>query len=164
MSRIAWPLLANSNLTKEQSELLAQLIKPPSASKISDVLARIGLPTEAYGWDQQAVHALALIRLGKEKQARSEIATLYAKVSANYKSNPKGSLDYGPEAGESRYRDYVDYLQLCELLSGFQDSISNDHKSATKHVAQAKQLRSKVSPKAAVLIAEISRRSEADQH
>ena len=164
MSRIAWPLLAHSNLTKEQAELLAKLVKPPSAWRISDVMARIGMPTEANGWDQQAVYALALIRLGKEKQARSEISNLYAKASTNYKANPKGSLDYGPEAGESRYRDYVDYLQLCELLSGFQDSITNNHTGATKHVSQAQKLRNKVSPEAAVLIEEISRRSKSDKH
>ncbi len=164
ISRIAWPFLAKSNLTEEQSELLARLVKPPSTSRISDVMARMGMPTEAYGWDQQAVYALALIRLGEDRQARSEISLLHTKVSTNYKANPKGSLDYGREAGESRYRDYVDYLQLCEVLSGFQDSRNLNHKGATQHITRAQKLRNKVSPEAAVLIAEISRRSELAKH
>lgn len=164
MSRIAWPLLANGNLTTEQSELVAKLVKPSSASRISDVMARMGMPTEAYGWDQQAVYALALIRLDKEKQARSEISSLYAKAATNYKANPKGGLDYGHGAGPARYRDYVDYLQLCKLLRGFQDSFTNDHKGAIKHVTQAQNLRKKVSPEGAILIAEINRRSESGKN
>lgn len=99
--------------------------------------------------------------MGKEQQARYEISTLKAKVSTNYRRNPKGSLDYGPEAGESRYRSYVDYLQLCETLSGFQASISKDDEAASKHVMQAHKLRNKLSPEAAVLVAEIKWRSEA---
>ena len=163
ITRISWPLLTDSDLTDEQAELLSKLIKPQGVSRIGDVMARVGLPSEAYGWDQQAAYAMALMRLGKEKQARQEISNLHAKASTNYKANPKGSLDYGPEAGVSRYRDYVDYLQLCEVLSGFQDSVSNNHKNAAKHVTQARNLRYKLSPEAMVLVVEINRRSRSDQ-
>lgn len=38
LSRAAWPILAQGNLAQEQAELLAQLIKPPGASWINDVL------------------------------------------------------------------------------------------------------------------------------
>ncbi|MDG2223741.1 MAG: hypothetical protein P8L85_20350 [Rubripirellula sp.] len=125
-ARTAWPLLANNKLTKDQAEFLAELTKPSGNSGINGVLARLGRPSEPQGWDVQAAYALALIRSGKEKQAREQISNLHAKVSANYKAYPEGGLDYGPEAGDARYRNYVDYLQLCEVLHGLQASISDD--------------------------------------
>ena len=153
-ARIAWPLLANNKLTKEQAELLAELTKRPALSRINDLMSRFGQPTEAHGWDVQAAYALALIRCGKEKQARSEISSLHAKVSANYKSNPDGGLDQGLEAGDARLRNYIDYLQLCWILEGLQDAISNDYAGAKERVKQARRLRKNLSPESRMLIAE----------
>jgi hypothetical protein len=156
-ARTAWPLLAKSELDKDQAEFLAGMIKPTGRSSVSELLARFGQPTEPQGWDVQAAYALALIRSGKEKQARDQILMLHAKVSANYKANPEGGLDYGPEAGDARYRNYVDYLQLCEVLHGLQASISDDQEGGKDRIKRAKKLRDELSPEASMLIAEIDR-------
>ena len=162
-ARTAWPLLADNKLTQEQAGLLVELTEPQLGVRIYDRMARLGQPTEPLGWDVQAAYALALIRSGNDKQARDEITTLHAKVSINHKANPKGSLDYGPEAGEARYRNYIDYLQLCEILHGLQAAISKDHEGATERIKQARKLRDDLSPEASLLIAEVGRRSEADE-
>jgi len=155
-----WPLLADDKLTQERAGLLVELTKPQLGVRMNDTIARLGRPTEALGWDVQAAHGLALIRNGKDKQARNEITTLHHKVSINHKANPKGRLDYGPEAGEARYRNYIDYLQLCEILHGLQAAISKDHEGAAERIKQARKLRDVLSPEASLLIAEVGRRAE----
>jgi len=160
-ARTAWPLLADSKLTQKQAALLVELTKPQLSVRMNDGISRLGTPTEALGWDVQAAYALALIRSSNDKQARNEITTLHRKVSINHKANPKGSLDYGPEAGESRYRNYIDYLQLCEILHGLQSAISKDHEDAMERIREARKLRDVLSPEANLLIAEVGRRAEA---
>ena len=162
-ARTAWPLLADNKLTQEQAGLLVKLTEPQLLVRMNDRKARLGQPTEPLGWDVQAAYALALIRSGNDKQSRDEITILHDKVSINYKANPKGSLDYGPEAGEARYRNYIDYLQLCEILHGLQAAISKDHAGATQRIKQARKLRDVLSPEASLLIAEVGRRAEADE-
>ncbi len=162
-ARTAWPLLAGNKLTQEQAGLLVELTEPQLLVRMNDRKSRLGQPTEALGWNVQAAYALALIRSGNDKRARDEIATLHHKVSINHKANPKGSLDYGPEAGDARYRNYIDYLQLCEILHGLQAAISKDPEGTTQRIKQARKLRDDLSPEASLLIAEIGGRSEADE-
>jgi hypothetical protein len=163
LARAVWPLLADDKLTQERAAFLLELTEPQLRVRMNDRKARLGQPTEPLGWDVQAAYALALIRSGNDKQARDEITTLHHKVSINHKANPKGSLDYGPEAGEARYRNYIDYLQLCEILHGLQAAISEDHEDAREHIKQARKLRDLLSSEASLLIAEVGRRAEADE-
>lgn len=158
LARIAWPLLADATLTKQQTTLLAELIKPRLSSRwLGDVLAQLDKPSEPFAWDLQVTYALALMRMGEDKRALKEVANLQRKVFANFKASPAGKLDYGPEAGEARYRDYVDYLQACELLNGLRAAIAGDHEGAAGRVQQARQLRDSLSPEAGQLVAEIER-------
>lgn len=154
-ARTAWPLLSKSDLDKDRAEFLAGMIQPIGLSSVSELLARFGRPTEPEGWDVQAAYALALIRSGKEKQARDQILMLHTKVSANYRANPEGGLDYGPEAGDARYRNYVDFLQLCEVLHALQASISDDQEGGKDRIKRARKLRDELSPEASILVAEI---------
>ncbi|MEE2937188.1 MAG: hypothetical protein VYA84_14480 [Planctomycetota bacterium] len=154
-ARTAWPLLSKSDLDKDRAEFLAGMIQPTGLSSVSELLARFGRPTEPQGWDVQAAYALALIRSGKEKQARDQILMLHTKVSANYRANPEGGLDYGPEAGDARYRNYVDFLQLCEVLHALQASISDDQEGGKDRIKRARKLRDELSPEASILVAEI---------
>lgn len=108
-----WPLLADEEPTPAQAAFMVELTKPQMGVRMNDRSARSGKPTEPLGWDVQAAYALALIRSGNDKQAHDEITILHDKVSINHARNPKGRLDYGPEAGARRYRNYTDYLQLC---------------------------------------------------
>lgn len=158
LARAVWPLLADDKLTPQQAVFLAKLTKPHLGVRINDKKARRGQPTEPYGWDVQAAYALAQIRSGNNKQAHTEVTTLHDKVPINYKANPKGRLDYGHEAGSGRYRNYTDYLQLCEALHALQAAISNNPKDATKHIENARKLRAKLSPEAAPLVTEVARR------
>ena len=139
MTRTVWPLLADDGLTLGQAAFIVELTKPQMGVRMNDSAARRGRPTEPLGWDVQAAYALALIRSGKDKQAAGEIAILHKKVSINHARNPKGSLDYGHEAGTGRYRDYTDYLQLCDVLYALQDAIANDHAAAKRHLEKARQ-------------------------
>ena len=158
LARGAWPLLADDRLTQKRAAFLSELTEPQWLVRENDRKARRGEPTEALGWDVQAAYALALIRSGNDKQARDEITILNSKVSMQYKFNPNGKLDYGPEAGDARYRNYIDYLQLCEILRGLQAAISKDHEGATQHIKQARKLRDELSPEASLLLAEVGRR------
>lgn len=162
LARTVWPLLANSEPTREQAVLMAEMTKPQMGVRMYDKMARAGQPTEPLGWDVQAAHTLALIRSGKAKEARDEISILHDKVSINNARNPKGSLDYGPEAGEARYRNYTDYLQLCQVLHALQAAIANDHESAQAQLENARKLRETLSTEAAPLVAEVDRRIKAD--
>lgn len=158
--RASWPVLTNEAFSKKKAMVLVKLTDPQFNVRISDGIARLGIKTEPYGWNIHAGHALALIRSGKEWQASEEIKTLHAKVSNLHKANPKGRLDYGPKAGEGRYRDYIDYLQLCELLHGLQAAISSKHEDAAKRIANAAKLRDTFSTEASLLVAEIARRGK----
>ena len=160
LARTLWPLLSESKPTSRQANFMAQLIKPQKGINFYDLLSRLGQPTEPLGWDVQVTYALALIRSGNDKQARKRINLLHRKVSINHTHNPKGSLDYGPEAGTGRYRDYVHYLQLCEVLHALRAAVSNDHTSARKHIENARKHREPLSPEAAPLVAEIVLRIE----
>ena len=155
LARALWPLLSESKPTSRQANFMAQLIKPQKSINFYDLLSRLGQPTEPLGWDVQVTYALALIRSGNDKQARKHINLLHRKVSINHTHNPKGSLDYGPEAGTGRYRDYIHYLQLCEVLHALRAAASNDHTSARKHIENARKHREPLSPEAAPLVAEI---------
>ncbi len=106
---------------------------------------------------------MALIRSGNDKEARNEIEILQIKVSRNYKANPEGGLDYGPEAGEGRYRTFVDYLQLCEILSSLRAAIAHDQEGAAQHLKQARGVRNILSPEAGLLLDEIERRVAAEK-
>jgi acetyl esterase/lipase len=163
IARTVWPLLADLEPTPAQAAFMAELTKPQMGVRINDKLARVGIPTEALGWDVQAAYALALIRSGQDKQARDEITMLHDKVSINYARNPKGSLDYGVEAGAGRYRNYTDYLQLCQVLHALQDAISNNHEGARKRMEKARKLREDLSPEASPLVTEVSRRVKVDK-
>ena len=160
LARALWPLLSESKPTSRQANFMAQLIKPQKSINFYDLLSRLGQPTEPLGWDVQVTYALALIRSGNDKQAQKNINLLHRKVSINHTHNPKGSLDYGPEAGTGRYRDYVHYLQLCEVLHALRAAASNDHTSARKHIENARKHREPLSPEAAPLVAEIVLRIE----
>lgn len=160
LARTLWPLLSESKPTSSQANFMAQLIKPQKGIHLYDWLSRLGKPTEPLGWDVQMTYALALIRSGNDKQARRHINLLHQKVSINHTHNPKGSLDYGPEAGTGRYRDYVHYLQLCEILHALRTTVSSDHTSARKHIENARKHRELLSPEAAPLVAEIVLRIE----
>ena len=155
LARTLWPLLSESKPTSSQANFMAQLIKPQKGIHFYDLLSRLGQPTEPLGWDVQVAYALALIRSGNDKQAQKHINLLHRKVSINHTHNPKGSLDYGPEAGTGRYCDYVNYLQLCEVLHALRAAASNDHTSARKHIENARKHREPLSPEAAPLVAEI---------
>lgn len=163
LARAAWPLLADEKLTPKRAAFLVELTEPQMLVREKDRLARLGQSTEPLGWDVQAAYALALIRSGKDKQAGGEITALHHKVAVNHKVNPEGRLDYGPEAGEARYRNYIDYLQLCEILLGLQAAVAGDHAGAARRVEQARELRDVLSPEASLLIAEIGRRAKADE-
>lgn len=160
IARTTWPLLVNNELTQEQAGFVLELTKPQMAVRMNDKKARRGKWTEPQGWDVQAAYALALIRSGKNEQGRDEVSSLRQKVSQNYARKPNGSLDYGPEAGPGRYRDYLDYLQLCEVLYALQAAISNDPDGAKKHLEKAHGLRKALSPEATPLVAELTRRVE----
>ena len=160
LARALWPLLTEGKPTPKQATFMAQLIKPKKGINFYDLLSRLGQPTEPLGWDVQVTYALALIRSGNDKQAQKNINLLHRKVSINHTHNPKGSLDYGPEAGTGRYRDYVHYLQLCEVLHALRAAASNDHTSARKHIENARKHREPLSPEAAPLVAEIVLRIE----
>jgi hypothetical protein len=157
LARGVWPLLADEP-TSEQAAFLAELTKPQMGVRMNDRRARAGKPTEPLGWDVQAAHALALIRSGDDERARDEIDILHDKVSINHARNPKGQLDYGLEAGAARYRNYTDYLQLCEILRALQAALSNDPEGAKTHIANAVQLREVLSPEATPLATEVHRR------
>ena len=158
MARTTWPLLAGNKLTQEQAALLVELNEPQALVRKADNMARSGERYESIGWDVQSAYALALIRSGDDKQARAEITILHKKVSMQYEFNPEGRLDYGPEAGEGRFRNHIDYLQLCEILHGLQAAISNDREDATKRIENGRKLRKALSPEAAPLVTEIARR------
>lgn len=160
LARALWPLLSEGKPTPRQANFMAQLIKPQKGINFYDLLSRLGQPTEPLGWDVQLTYALALIRSGNDEQAQKRINLLHQKVSINHTHNPKGSLDYGPEAGTGRYRDYVHYLQLCEVLHALRTAVSNDHTSARKHIENARKHREPLSPEAARLVAEIVLRIE----
>ena len=163
MARTAWPLMAEKEPTPEQAVFMVELTKPQTGVRMNDRIAQGGMPTEPLGWNVQAAHALALIRAGKDKSARDEITLLHGKVSINHARNPKGRLDYGPEAGAWRYRNYIDYLQLCEVMRALQAAISNDRAAAKKHIETAKKLRQAFSPEAAPLVTEVERRIKSDK-
>ena len=158
MARTVWPLLADLEPIPAQAAFMAELTKPQIGVRMNDRQARAGNPTEPLGWDVQAAYALALIRSGQYKQARDEITMLHDKVSINYALSPKGSLDYGVEAGAGRYRNYTDYLQLCQVLHALQDAISNNDEGAREHMEKARKLREDFSPEASPLVTEVSRR------
>ncbi len=145
LAGIAWPLLAATPLRTEQAELLAELTRPNFSVRLADGIARLGMPTERYGWDVQATHALALIRSGKGKKAQAAVKRLNRKVSMN---ELKGRLR----------RNYTNELQLCEVLQGLQAAVANDHEAARQHLENARQLRDDLSPQASPLAAEIERR------
>lgn len=161
--RVVWPLLATDKPTPEQARFLAELTKPQIQVRMNDKKARAGRWTEPLGWDVQAAYALALIRSGDDKQARDEISILHNKVSIDLALDPKGSLDYGPEAGAGRYRNYTDYLQLCEVLHALQAAIANDREGAKKHIENARKLREALSPEATPLVTEVDRRVKMDK-
>ena len=163
LARAVWPLLAQNSPRPEQATFFAELTKPQLGVRINDRIARAGRPTEPLGWDVQAAHALALIRSGKNKEARDEITILHDKVAINHARNPNGKLDYGPEAGAGRYRNYTDYLQLCEVLRALQAAILDDHKGARAHIENARSLREALSTEATPLVAEVARRVDANQ-
>ena len=155
LARAVWPLLAEKEPTQKQAAFLVKLSKPQMSVRIYDKLARLGKPTEVLGWDVQAAYALALIRSGDDKQARNEITILHDKVSINRKANPEGRLDFGPAAGVGRYRNYTDYLQLCEVLHALQAALSGDREGAMKHIGFAQKLREALSPEAIELFTEV---------
>lgn len=163
LARTIWPLLADGEPTSKQAAFMSDLTKPQFSIRMNDRRARAGKPTEPLGWDVQAAYALALVRSGKGQEARNEIAVLHDKVAINHARNPKGKLDYGPEAGAGRFRSYTDYLQLCEALSALQAAISNDRKAATQHIENARKLRETLSPEATPLVTEAARRIKLDQ-
>jgi hypothetical protein len=162
LARALWPLLADDEPTPEQAAFMVELTKPQMGVRMNDRRARRGKPTEPLGWDVQATYALALIRSGKDKQARDEITILHDKVTINHARNPNGRLDYGPEAGAGRYRNYTDYVQLCEVLHALQAAISTDRKGAKKHIENARKLREALSPEATLLVTEVARRVKTD--
>lgn len=155
MARAVWPLLATKEPNQEQASFVAELVKPQIGVRINDKAVKRGKPTEPFGWNVQAAYALALIRSGKAEQAHEEIDLLHAKARINSKVNPEGKLDYGPAAGEGRYRNYKDYLQLCEVLRALQALILDERVAATKHLEMAKKLRATFSVEAIPLVAEV---------
>ncbi len=155
MSRAVWPLLATKEPNQEQASFIAELVKPQIGVRINDKAVKRGKPTEPFGWNVQAAYALALIRSGKAKQGHEEIDLLYAKAGINSKVNPEGKLDYGPDAGEGRYRNYKDYLQMCEVLRALQALILDDRIVAAKHLEMAKKLRETFSAEAIPLVSEV---------
>ena len=154
IARTVWLLLAEKKPTKGKAAFLAELTKPQFGVRMYDKLARRGQPGEPLGWHVQAAHALALLRSGKEQQAREEISILHKKVSINHTANPKGRLDYGSEAGDARFRSYTDYLQICEALLALQAANSNDCDAAKKHIGNAKKLNKTPTPEAVPLLKE----------
>ena len=162
IARTTWPLLADDEPTPEQAAFMVELTEPQLGVRKNDEAARRGKPTEPLGWDVQAAHALALIRSANAEQAGDEITILHDKVSINHARNPKGRLDYGSEAGEERYRNYTDYLQLCEALHALQAAIANDREGAKKHLENVRKLREALSPEATPLVTEVVRRVKVD--
>jgi hypothetical protein len=150
-------LLAEGKPTAKQASFMAQLIEPQKSIRMHDWLTR-GKPSEPFGWDVRSAYALTLIRNKNDKQARHEISTLHDQVSVNHAQNLKGSIDYGPEAGSGRYRNYVGYLQLCEILHALQAVDSKNHNRARKHIKNTRKLRKTFSPEASPLVAEIEKR------
>lgn len=158
LARAVWPILSEKDLTKKQAAFIVKLSKPQMSVRIYDKLARLGKSTEVLGWDVQAAYALALIRSGNDKKARNEISNLQRKVSINRKANPRGSLDYGHSAGDRRYRNYTDYLQLCEVLHALNFIILGNRESAVRHIETAQKLRRTFSPQSIALSTEVKQR------
>ena len=163
LAQALWPILAADEPTREQAALMVELTRPSMGVRMNDRRARSGKPTEPLGWDVQAAYALALIRSGKDKQAHDEVTILRDKIAINHARNPSGRLVYGPEAGEGRYRHYTDYLQLCEVLHALQAAISNDREGAKLHIEKAGKQREGLSPEAALLVTEVTRRISVDK-
>jgi hypothetical protein len=145
IARTVWPLLADEKVTQEQAAFLAELSKPQFSIRMNDRIARLGMGTEPLGWDVQAAYALALVRSGNPKQARDEITILHKKVSKNHKVRPED-------------QSFTDALQLCEVLHALQAAVSKDHEGAMKHIENARKLQDAISPKAAPLVDEVTRR------
>ena len=162
IARTVWPLLAEKNPSPGQASFLAELTKPQFGVRRNDKMARSGKPTEPLGWDVQAAHALALLRSGKDQPAQQEISILQKKVGINHTANPKGQLDYGPEAGDARFRSYTDYLQICEALLALQAAVSNDCDTAKKHIGKAKDLSKTLTPESTPLVNEAAKRINVD--
>jgi len=145
IARTVWPLLADEKVTQEQAAVLAELSEPQFSIRVNDKFARRGMGTEPLGWDVQAAYALALIRSGNLIQASDETRILHNKVSKNHKVRPND-------------RGFTDALQLCEVLHALQAAVSDDHEGATKHIENARKLQDAISPKAAPLVDEVTRR------
>ena len=84
----AWPLLLSGD-APELNQGIVALTKPYPAIRANDRKADAGQPTEPIGWDVQAVHALALGRVGKLDEALRENRALAKKIEVNVK---KGRL------------------------------------------------------------------------
>ncbi|HEV7281867.1 MAG TPA: hypothetical protein VGN57_16825 [Pirellulaceae bacterium] len=76
----AFPLLLEGKLDRAKAKTLAQIVEPTRAQRMTDALAEKGEPAEPYGWDVQAVHALALARAGQVDAARKESDLVLKKV------------------------------------------------------------------------------------
>ncbi len=163
IARAVWPLLANSEIKPGKAKFLEGLVKPQMGVRMNDQAAKRGKPTEPLGWDVQAAYVLALVRSDKEKQASEEISILHKKVTINHGRNPDGKLDFGADAGKGRYRDYKDFLQLCEALHALQASISKDFETAHEHIAIAQGIKKELSPEADTLAKEAIKRAKLEK-
>jgi|GEM_PF-6854853 len=152
-----WPSLVDKKMTAEKAGALVILLQPDARTRMNDRSALNGLPTESWGWATQAAHSLALLRKGQKEDALKELKALKTKVSINYKKNPDGSLDYGPEAGNHRYRSYLDYIQLCEVIYAYHFALSGNPKKADAQVQKAIKMDGSISSEVKLIIDQIKR-------
>lgn len=149
----AWVVLSDPSISKDHARQLVRFSKPGMAVKIANCIQKLGLPFESVGWDEQLTYALALIRSGKIKSARTQIDSLIGKVRAG---GLKGSLDYDPEAGSARHRNKIDYLQTCYLLNALIAKSESNPTLTLDWISKARKLRSdSFSPEGSRIIAEI---------
>ena len=147
----AWKALADPNVSANHARALTKLAKPNASVRISDGIRSFGLTPEPLGWDQQLTYALGLIRCGKLATAESEIRKLNAKIPEG-----NGRLDYGPEAGDARYRNYLDYRQTCCLLKGLVAKARKADEEAQRWLLEATMLREdSFSPEGKLIVAEL---------
>lgn len=80
IAAIAWPVVL-SPISKALAQTIVERTKPSHGIRINDRLAQAGRPTESFGWNIQAVHALALAHAGNFDAALKENDLLLLKIT-----------------------------------------------------------------------------------
>ena len=78
----AWPLVL-SPISHDLADVIVRRTKPDAGIRMNDRFAKAGRPTESFGLNVQAVHALALAHAGDIDGALRENDALLAKITVN---------------------------------------------------------------------------------